>query len=101
MAPQSRLAQYLLYDWLFQDVNQPEVFRRHAAIAHNKAHRRHLLTYMRRWTLLTTGLFLLGMGIETTGSNWCVVFYVLSVMAVSPTIRVFTAWWMMGRPGYW
>jgi FtsH-binding integral membrane protein len=55
------LYRYLFYDWLFADMTKvSNLFERHSAWQHNRDMRRHLLTYLRRWSVLTVFAFGLG-----------------------------------------
>ncbi|NJM32243.1 MAG: hypothetical protein HC848_04420 [Limnobacter sp.] len=55
---QSVWFRYFFFQWLFQDANQQDLFVRTTAILHNQQNRHHLLTYLRRWALLTVVTFL-------------------------------------------
>ena len=55
------LYRYLFYDWLFADMTKvSDLFERHSAWQHNRKMRRHLLTYLRRWSVLTVLAFGVG-----------------------------------------
>ena len=55
------LYRFLFFDWLFADMTKAtNLFERHSAWQHNRNMRRHLLTYLRRWSVLTVLAFGLG-----------------------------------------
>jgi hypothetical protein len=55
------LYRFLFFDWLFADMTQTmTLFERHAAWQHNRAMRRYLPTYLRRWSALGVLSFDLG-----------------------------------------
>jgi hypothetical protein len=55
------LYRFLFFDWLFADMTSGmTLFERHAAWQHNRAMRRYLPTYLRRWSALSFLTFDLG-----------------------------------------
>lgn len=55
------LYRYLFFDWLFADISGTrDLFERSARWRHNRAMRRHLPTYLRRWSVLALASFGLG-----------------------------------------
>ncbi len=57
----SLVYRYFFFDWLFADMREISgVIERHAAWQHNRAMRKHLPVYLRRWTALATLMMLLG-----------------------------------------
>ena len=56
---QALLYRYFFFDWLFADLERASTpFERHAARRHNCQMRRYLPVYLRRWGLLSGGIFL-------------------------------------------
>ncbi|HEX8989150.1 MAG TPA: hypothetical protein VF816_14425 [Rhodocyclaceae bacterium] len=55
------LYRYLFFDWLFADMGKARnVLERRDSWRHNQSMRRYLPTYLRRWSVLTGGAFVLG-----------------------------------------
>jgi hypothetical protein len=87
------LYRFLFFDWLFVDMTKAkDMFERHAAWQHNKRMRRHLPTYLRRWSFLSALDFGLGWMFEqllntSLVAAWfftwfCVMFAVVVVISV-------------------
>ena len=88
------LYRYFFFGWLFQDVNQGNVFQRAAAWRHNQAQARWLPTYMRRW--LWCGVLFYGLGgiVESllNAPGVSVLFYVPSALSVPVNAVLGAAW---------
>lgn len=55
------LYRYWFFDWLFANVAEARtLLERHARWQHNRSMRRHLPTYLRRWSVLAGIAFALG-----------------------------------------
>ncbi|HVE48261.1 MAG TPA: hypothetical protein VNG69_01430 [Casimicrobiaceae bacterium] len=85
---------YWFWDWLFDDVNQGDWFRRAAAWQHNLRQRIHLPVYMRRWLACLVATFALACLLELVPAARvpAAMFYVGAIL--SATIEVFAgvAW---------
>ena len=55
---------YFFYGWLFHDASCGSAWERSAAWRHNQQQARWLPLYMRRWTLMGLGLFLVAAFVE-------------------------------------
>lgn len=58
------LYRYWFYDWLFRDVTRGSRLERASAWRHNQSCARWLPTYLRRWSALGVGCWLLGWALE-------------------------------------
>jgi len=59
------LYRFVFFDWLFKDVNAARsAVERHAALQHNRYMRRYLPVYLRRWTVMATLDFGMGLLLE-------------------------------------
>lgn len=76
---------YLFFGWLFRDVNRGNLFERSAAWRHNVERAHWLLTYLRRWCVLTVVFYALGFLLEQglNATTLSVLFYVPSVLSVA------------------
>lgn len=54
------LYRYFFFSWLFRDVRSQDPYVRAACWAHNKQQARWLPTYLRRWSTISAGGYLLG-----------------------------------------
>ena len=78
------LYRYFFYDWLFRDASSGNLWQRAAAWRHNREQARWLPTYMRRWVVIGTLLFVLAWFVETMlrCPVLSTLFYVPSVLSV-------------------
>jgi hypothetical protein len=60
----SLLYRYFFFDWLFRDVTRGTLLERAAAWRFNRASRRHLLVYLRRWSFVFVAGYGLGVVFE-------------------------------------
>lgn len=88
---------YWFFQWLFKDVNVRELYQRAAAVRHNVANRHYLLTYLRRWFVLTVGMFGLGVGLEQAGTLACVFFYTVAALSACSITKIIAAYVLMGK----
>jgi hypothetical protein len=95
------LYRFLFFDWLFADMTKArDLFERHAAWQHNRAMRRHLPTYLQRWSVLT--IFAFGLGclfeqiLKTKVLAAC--FFTVSSITLTVTIIILTLWLLLSSP---
>jgi high-affinity nickel permease len=94
------LYRYLFFGWLFADLNKARnLFERHALWQHNRAMRKYLPTYLRRWAALFVLAFLFGLlceeVLETTLLAACC--YAGSCIAVPVMAVIIVAWLFLAR----
>jgi hypothetical protein len=94
------LYRFLFFDWLFADMSKTKnLFERHAAWQHNKRMRRHLPTYLRRWSVLTALDFGLGWLFEqllhaSVAAAW---FFTWSCVTLSGMVVISVLWLFLSR----
>lgn len=80
---------YFFFDWLFKDVNKGNLFERSAAWEHNRRNAHWLWTYLRRWALITSSLFLMGWFLEVLGGVLiAALFFVLSIASLQVDVVI-------------
>lgn len=92
---------YLFFGWLFADLNRArDGFELRAAWRHNRAMRRHLPVYLRRWAVLFVLSFSAGWlaekGLEATLLAACC--YAGSCVTVPVMVVIVVAWIFLARP---
>lgn len=94
------LYRFMFFGWLFADLNQAQtVFERRALWQHNRAMRKHLPTYLRRWAVL----FWLAFGAGWLCETWLEVSvlaaccYTGSCITVSVMAVIGVAWLFLSR----
>jgi hypothetical protein len=93
------LYRYVFFDWLFADFAKARtLFEREAAWRHNKSMRRHLPTYLRRWSILTGMAFVLGCLFEALlESLVAACFFTGCAMTASGMAQICVLWLMLSR----
>lgn len=96
----SLLHRYLFFSWLFVDMDRArDRIERHAFWQHNRAMRKYLPTYLRRWAFLSGLAFAAGWlcekGLETTVLAACC--YTGSCMTVPVMVVIGVAWLFLSR----
>ncbi len=95
------LYRYLFFDWLFADVARARnVFERHAHWEHNRAMRRYLPTYLRRWSVVASVAFTLGWLFEQWWQTRVVAAccYTGCAMTMSGIALICVLWLFLSRP---
>jgi hypothetical protein len=91
---------YWFWEWLFIDVAcVRDRYQRSAAWHHNRAQRRYLPVYMRRWMVMLAGNLALAAALEKALS-WVLpaaVFYTNSCISVCVVLVTFVGWVLLGR----
>ncbi|HEX8962143.1 MAG TPA: hypothetical protein VF801_03985 [Rhodocyclaceae bacterium] len=94
------LYRYVFFDWLFADFAKARtVFERQATWRHNKAMRRHLPTYLRRWFVLAAIAFVLGCVFEMLLETLVAAcFFTGCAMTVSGMAQICVLWLLLSKP---
>ena len=95
------LYRYVFFDWLFADFGKARnLFERHAAWQHNRAMRRHLPTYFRRWSALAGIAFACGCLFEHWLRTQVVAacFFTGCAATVSGMALIGALWLLLARP---
>ena len=89
------LYRYLFHTWLFRDVTRGSLLERAASWRHNQQQARWLPRYIKRWLVLGTIAYLLGLLVELAMQSpvASAVFYVPSALSV-PINAVLAASWL-------
>ena len=93
------LYRYVFFDWLFADFGKARsLFERHAAWQHNRAMRRYLPVYLRRWTAVTAIAFALGWLFEqTVDATVAACFFTGCAMTMTGMAQICALWLLLGR----
>lgn len=91
------LFRYFFFHWLFRDASVQELYLRSAAIAHNKANRHHLITYLRRWIALTLLMYFFGIMLEQFNTLACVFFYTVAALCACTIVKITVVWIFLGQ----
>ncbi len=94
------LYRYVFFDWLFADFAKARsLFERHAAWQHNRAMRRHLPVYLRRWAVVAAIAFALGWLFEqTVDATVAACFFTGCAMTMTGVAQICALWLLLGRP---
>lgn len=93
----SVLFRYFFFHWLFRDASVAELYQRSAAVAHNRANRHHLLTYLRRWLAVASLMYCVGVLLEQLNSMACVFFYTVAALGACTIAKITVAWVFLGK----
>ncbi len=93
------LYRYVFFDWLFADFGKARgLFERHAAWQHNRAMRRHLPVYLRRWAVVTAIAFALGCLFEQlVDATVAACFFTGCAMTMTGMAQIGALWLLLGR----
>jgi hypothetical protein len=95
------LYRFLFFDWLFVDMTKAkDLFERHAAWQHNKRMRRHLPTYLRRWSVISVLDFGLGWLFEQILNTSLVAawFFTWFCVMLAGLVVISVLWLFLSRP---
>jgi hypothetical protein len=94
------LYRYVFFDWLFADLERARsLFERRARWQHNRAMRRYLPVYLRRWSALALSAFVLGCLFERlllTLLAAC--FFTGCAMTMSGMAQICALWLLLSKP---
>lgn len=91
----SLVYRYWFFGWLFRDADRGTALARVQALRHNRERSVWLPTYIRRWLVLGTILYLAGVLSESAGlERLAPTVFVLACLTV-PVITVGTATWVL------
>ncbi len=94
----SLLYRYWFFEWLFRDASRGTLLERQAALRYNRERAAWLPLYIRRWSCLAAGLFLVGSGLESADLVGLAAFVFLLAIVSTPVIAVAAAGWLiLGR----
>jgi hypothetical protein len=91
---------FMFFGWLFRDVNAAtSLIERHAVHQHNLRMRRHLPTYLRRWSFFTLLGFALGCLFEraTQASLLSAWFFTWSCVTLTGMVVISVVWALLAR----
>jgi hypothetical protein len=88
------LYRYFSPSWLFKDASKGNLWERAAALRHNEEQRPHLLTYMKRWFILSLILYFISLPFD----GWILAsaLLTLSVIAFATAILLASLWLRLG-----
>ncbi|HEV7814617.1 MAG TPA: hypothetical protein VGP06_05880 [Janthinobacterium sp.] len=95
------LYRFLFFDWLFADMREAKTrLERHAVWRHNRAMRRYLPLYLRRWSVLTVLDFGLGCLFERMLATGLLAacFFTCSCIAVTGAVIISLLWVLLANP---
>lgn len=94
------LYRYLFFDWLFADFGKARgLLERHAVWQHNRAMRRYLPVYLRRWSVLAATAFALGWLFEPlVDAAVAACFFTGCAMTMTGMAQICLLWLLLGRP---
>jgi len=91
------LYRFFFYGWLLRDASRGNMFERSAAWNHNRAQCHWLPTYLRRWGVITVGLFSLGALCDTGLADHFIAncFNFVGVLTVPYHVVTAVCWWFL------
>lgn len=96
--PLSRLFyRYWFFGWMFLDAGRGSWLEREAALRHNRNRAHWLPLYIRRWLLLGTTFYALGVLLESVGINALAAVAFIHACIAMPILAVATAGWLLLR----
>lgn len=94
------LYRYIFFDWLFADFAKARnLLERQATWRHNRAMRRYLPTYLRRWSALAVAAFALGWLFDQPmqASVVAACFFTGCAMTTSGMAFIFALWLLLSK----
>jgi hypothetical protein len=86
---------YWFFGWLFRDAARGSWLEREAALRHNRQRAQWLPLYIRRWILLCSVFYALGVVLEMGGLDTVASFAFIPACAAVPVVAVATAGWLV------